>query len=136
VIACRLACAPTRRSFDFETAKIQMMSKNVRVAVNVQPDLILKGVGSEVNFLPNQMMVTSKAMSESADSIEAGRSIYSYSNNIRYLEDLNMDGIPDRKKTIIYGPSFGINLGYSPCTPDEIKYFKKNNQEHYNEKTK
>ncbi|MBW3022988.1 hypothetical protein KY308_02705, partial [Candidatus Woesearchaeota archaeon] len=39
-------------NFDFETAKIKYDVDNVRVAVNVQPELYLKGGQSRVDYLP------------------------------------------------------------------------------------
>lgn len=70
-------------TFNFETAKLPMMANSVRVSVNVQQDLILKGGKSNVNYLSG----TYAKMSAGMDMMES-RQIVDVSNSIRYESGL------------------------------------------------
>ncbi len=65
--------------FSFETAKVPYASNTVRVAVNVQPGLYLKGTKENVNYAPNFMLME-KAMSSM--SVQDSATIDSFSNEI------------------------------------------------------
>ncbi len=67
--------------FSFETLKIPYDAKTVRVAVNVQPDVHLKGSSSNVRSLPNLDMAASFA-SKGTESPE----LSTLSNSIRYQQ--------------------------------------------------
>ncbi|MBU0980775.1 MAG: hypothetical protein KJ709_08280 [Nanoarchaeota archaeon] len=69
--------------FAFETAKLQYMTSNMRVAVNVQDGLRLKGTSARVNYEPSFGMF-SKVMEAESLTADQARSVYSYSNNIMY----------------------------------------------------
>lgn len=53
-----------------------------------------------------------------------GNEIVRYgANSMSYIEDVDGDGVADRTRTLIYGPSFGADLGYSQATEEEKEYF-------------
>ncbi len=69
------------RQFDFETAKTAYHSNNVRVAVNVDPGLHLKGSSATVNYRSNQLP------SLMAGSVDQAKSemINNYARQITYM---------------------------------------------------
>jgi hypothetical protein len=74
--------------FEFETAKLPFTTENVRVAVNVQDELHLKGGKSNVNYI-SSFSGMSKVMAESAaDMAVQSRHINSYINDIAYAPGL------------------------------------------------
>jgi len=76
--------------FNFETAKVPYTSSTVRVAINVQSGLNLKGTEAEINYLPNTQVFS--AISDRAElSSGLSKSVESYSNSITYTRGLVED---------------------------------------------
>ncbi len=72
-------------NFDFESAKISIPTQYVRVAVNVQDGLYLKGTSSDVNYLPNFNAVSGAFQSKEMDlSAEHSRKVADYVSHVRY----------------------------------------------------
>jgi hypothetical protein len=80
------------KSFEFETAKFPYMSNNVRVSINVQDGLYLKGTKSSVNYLPNTFdRLEAKGMMANDEMMVMGNSIRYQSGlvkNAQYLDPL------------------------------------------------
>ena len=73
--------------FEFETAKVPLMTQNVRVAVNVQGGLYLKGTRSNVNYQPNFKGI-SQAMEADTMTQEYSRAVTQYASSITYASGL------------------------------------------------
>jgi hypothetical protein len=74
-------------SFDFETLKVPSRVEEVRVAVDVDSDLLLKGKRSEVNYSTNELKSLGAPSAISASGADFGR----VSNNIGYSGSLVKD---------------------------------------------
>jgi hypothetical protein len=74
-------------NFNFETVKTAYSSNNVRVAVNVQEGLNLKGTQAKVNYLSN-FAGMSKALESTQLSSDMRKEMYSYTRTIQYANGL------------------------------------------------
>jgi hypothetical protein len=74
-------------NFNFETVKTPYSSNNVRVAVNVQEGLNLKGTQARVNYLSN-FAGMSKALESTQLSSDMSKEMYSYTRTIQYANGL------------------------------------------------
>jgi hypothetical protein len=74
-------------NFEFESSKTEFMTNNLRVAINVQENLKLKGTSSKINYLPsfNKMY---GAMDEAQISRSQSQTIETYANKITYAQGL------------------------------------------------
>ncbi|RJQ15816.1 hypothetical protein C4573_06720 [Candidatus Woesearchaeota archaeon] len=68
-------------NFNFETAKFPYDTSTVRVAVNVQEGLYLKGTRSNVNYLPNTMLMAKSTMDMTAAERQT---VNNYASQIMY----------------------------------------------------
>jgi len=69
--------------FDFETIRIPYMTNSIRVSVNVQDDLYLKGTSSQVNYISNPIGL-SYAMDASSSKLssEQSQEVRTYTQSI------------------------------------------------------
>jgi hypothetical protein len=74
--------------FDFETAKLPLRTNIMRVAINVQNDLHLKGGTSQINY-QHSLNVFAGASNDKAEmSMESSRQIDQYAQQITYARGL------------------------------------------------
>jgi hypothetical protein len=74
--------------FDFETVKIPFSTNSVRVSVDVQDSLHLKGTSSNVNYQPNFDAFSTKMASADRFSGQSYQEMQSYTSNIMYAGGL------------------------------------------------
>jgi hypothetical protein len=74
--------------FEFETAKVPIMTNKVRVAVNVQSDLHLKGGSSQINYQPSINVFAGATNDKAELSMESSRQVNQYVQQITYARGL------------------------------------------------